>query len=44
MLPMVAGDKCYMVSDRTHSVLLDALSKAFPRELSGERSRRLWSS
>ena len=28
-VPMVAGDKCYMVSDRTHSVLLDALTKAF---------------
>ena len=28
-VPMVAGDKCYMVSDRTHSVLLDALAKAF---------------
>ena len=28
-IPTVAGDKCYMVSDRTHSVLLDALTKAF---------------
>lgn len=28
-VPMVAGDKCYMVSDRTHAVLLDALTKAF---------------
>ena len=28
-VPMVAGDKCYMVSDRTHSVLLDALAKSF---------------
>ena len=28
-VPMVAGDKCCMVSDRTHSVLLDALTKAF---------------
>ena len=28
-VPMVAGDKCYMVSDRTHSVLLDALVKSF---------------
>ena len=28
-VPMVAGDKWYMVSDRTHSVLLDALTKAF---------------
>ena len=26
---MIDGDKCYMVSDRTHSVLLDALAKAF---------------
>ena len=28
-VPMIDGDKCYMVSDRTHSVLLDALAKAF---------------
>ena len=28
-VPMVDGDKCYMVSDRTHSVLLDALAKSF---------------
>ena len=28
-IPTVAGDKCYMVSDRTHSVLLDALAKSF---------------
>ena len=28
-VPMVAGDKCYMVSDRTHSVFLDALAKSF---------------
>ena len=28
-IPTVAGDKCYMVSDRTYSVLLDALTKAF---------------
>ena len=28
-VPMVAGDKCCMVSDRTHSVLLDALAKSF---------------
>ena len=28
-VPMVDGDKCYMVSDRTHSVLLDTLTKAF---------------
>lgn len=28
-IPMIDGDKCYMVSDQTHSVLLDALAKAF---------------
>ena len=28
-VPMVDGNKCYMVSDRTHSVLLDAVAKAF---------------
>ena len=28
-IPTVAGDKCYMVSDRTHSVLLDAVVKSF---------------
>ena len=28
-VPMIDGDKCYMVSNRTHSVLLDALAKAF---------------
>ena len=28
-VPMIDGDKCYMVSDRTHSVLLDALAKTF---------------
>ena len=28
-IPMIDGDKCYMVSDQTHSVLLDALTKAF---------------
>ena len=28
-VPMIDGDKCYMVSDRTHSVLLDALAKSF---------------
>ena len=28
-VPMVDGDTCYMVSDRTHSVLLDALVKSF---------------
>ena len=28
-VPMIDGDKCYMVSDRAHSVLLDALTKAF---------------
>ena len=26
---MIDGDKCYMVSDQTHSVLLDALTKTF---------------
>ena len=28
-VPTIDGDKCYMVSDWTHSVLLDALAKAF---------------
>ena len=28
-IPMIDGDKCYMVSDQTHSVLIDALAKAF---------------
>ena len=28
-VPTIDGDKCYMVSDRTHSVLLDALAKSF---------------
>ena len=28
-VPMVEGDRCCMVSDRTHSVLMDAIAKSF---------------